>query len=87
MNDPAANVFDRGLLRRRRDRAADRFDEFAFLKQEVASRLADRLLDFQREFAVAADLGGHNGLLAHALKATPHNPVQTLITTDFPLQC
>lgn len=83
MNDPAANVFDRSLLRRRRDRAAGRFDEFAFLKHEVADRLADRLLDFQREFALAADLGGHNGLLKNALKAAPHNPVETLITTDL----
>lgn len=57
-------IFDRALTRRRRDRAAARFDEFDFLMVEAADRLADRLLDLRREFNLALDLGAHTGLFA-----------------------
>ncbi|MBL6600637.1 MAG: methyltransferase domain-containing protein [Alphaproteobacteria bacterium] len=57
-------IFDRGLSRRRRDRAAARFDEFDFLMVEAADHLADRLLDLRREFNVVLDLGAHTGVLA-----------------------
>ena len=40
-------VFDRALVRRHRDRAAPTLAEFGFLFEEVAARLADRLLDVQ----------------------------------------
>src|SRR5262245_60397569 len=36
-------VFDRTTLRRRRERAARRWDRHAFLKREIAERLVDRL--------------------------------------------
>lgn len=57
-------IFDRKLVRRRRDRAAVRFHEFDFLMVEAADRLADRLLDLRREFRVVLDLGAHSGVLA-----------------------
>jgi SAM-dependent methyltransferase len=57
-------IFDRRLSRRRRDRAAARFDEFDFLMIEAADRLADRLLDLRREFNAVLDLGAHSGVLA-----------------------
>ncbi len=59
-------VFDRRLVRARRDRAAPRFHERDFLVRAAAARLADRLLDLDREFAVALDLGCHAGAMAEA---------------------
>ena len=52
-----AQIFDRYLLRARRQRRAHSFGEFDFLKQEVAHRLDDRLRDVNRSFTVALDLG------------------------------
>jgi len=54
-------VFDRSLVRGHRDRAAGKFDRYAFLVDEVADRLADRLLDVKRLFPVALDLGARTG--------------------------
>lgn len=41
-------------------------DEYEYLREEVAERLADRLLDITREFPVVADVGCNSG---HMLKA------------------
>jgi len=58
-------VFDRALLRRRRDRAALAGDGGAdFLFREVADRLADRLLDIRETFPIALELGCRRGVLA-----------------------
>jgi len=54
-------VFDRELLRRRRDRAAKGLVAHDFLFQEVATRLSDRLLDVTRRFPLALDLGCRTG--------------------------
>lgn len=62
-------IFDRELSRRRRDRAAARFDDFDFLMVEAADRLADRLLDLRREFTAVLDLGSHTGVLARVWPA------------------
>lgn len=62
-----AIVFDRALLRRRRDRAAGRFAEHDFLFREVADRLADRLEDVRRSFPLALDLGAGDGAMGRAL--------------------
>lgn len=60
----AASVFDRRVVRAHRDRAARSFAAHAFLMQEVAARLAERLDDIKRDFPLALDLGCHDGLLA-----------------------
>jgi SAM-dependent methyltransferase len=60
-------VFDRALLRRRRDRAAGRFAAHAFLFEETAERLADRLEDIRRPFPLALDLGCRDGTLGRIL--------------------
>jgi SAM-dependent methyltransferase len=60
-------VFDRAVLRLRRERAARQWAERAFLKREIAERLAERLDDVKREFALALDLGCHGDELAKAL--------------------
>ncbi|MDJ0947604.1 MAG: methyltransferase domain-containing protein [Alphaproteobacteria bacterium] len=61
------DIFDRAMLRRRRDRAAAGLDGHDFLLREVASRLSDRLNDIRRRFSLAVELGCHTGLLARAI--------------------
>lgn len=55
------DIFDRDLVRRRRERIADRFAEHDFLFREVGERLSDRLLDMARPFPLALDLGARSG--------------------------
>jgi SAM-dependent methyltransferase len=64
---PAA-IFDRRLVRLRRERAAPGLARGAgFLIEEVAARLVERLVEVRREFPAALVLGGHRGLLARAV--------------------
>src|SRR4051812_39032748 len=51
------NVFDRALVRRRRERAVAAGEAHDFLFAEVAARLADRLTEVTRRFPAALDLG------------------------------
>jgi SAM-dependent methyltransferase len=74
-------VFDRALVRRRRDRAAPSLAGHSFLFDHVAAMLADRLLDVSRRFPVALDLGCHDGALARALGGTGR--VDTLVQADL----
>jgi NADH dehydrogenase [ubiquinone] 1 alpha subcomplex assembly factor 5 len=63
-------VFDRALVRRRRERAVLTGDKSDFLFAEIAARLADRLSDVKRSFDVGADLGSRGGHMARATLAT-----------------
>lgn len=63
-------VFDRRVLRVRRDRAAPRFVAHDFLARESALRLAERLTDLTRRFPLALDLGAQGMTGADALTAT-----------------
>lgn len=74
-------IFDRSLLRKRRDRAADGFATHDFLVREVAERLADRLDDVTRRFPVALDLGCHTGEMAETLKG--RGGIETLVQCDL----
>lgn len=60
-------VFDRALVRRRRDRAVSEFTDHSFLFDEIAERLADRLEDLRRPFPLALDVGCHDGAMGRAL--------------------
>jgi NADH dehydrogenase [ubiquinone] 1 alpha subcomplex assembly factor 5 len=60
-------VFDRAVLRRRRERAARDWDRRSFLKREIAGRLVERLDDVRRGFPRALDLGSHGDEFAAAL--------------------
>ncbi len=60
-------VFDRALVRRRRDRAVPAFTSHSFLFDEIAERLADRLEDVLRPFPTALDVGCHDGAMGRAL--------------------
>ncbi|MEN3974319.1 methyltransferase domain-containing protein [Emcibacter sp. SYSU 3D8] len=74
-------IFDRPLVRQRRDQRASGFAGYQFLKAEVADRIADRLLDINRPFPVALDLGCHTGALGRLLAARPD--VETLVSADL----
>ncbi len=80
MSDPL-NIFDRRLLRRRRDRAAVNLAAHDFLFAEVAERLTERLDDVTRKFPRALDLGCHGGALAGALGC--RGGVETLVQCDL----
>jgi SAM-dependent methyltransferase len=73
-------VFDRALVRRRRERAVLSGDGGDFLFAEVANRLADRLIDVRRSFPLGVDLGSRGGHLARAALATGR--VGTLYAAD-----
>ncbi len=74
-------IFDRRLVRQRRDQRAAGYGGFEFLKAEVAARVADRLLDVNRRFPAALDLGSHTGALGRLLAARPD--VETLVCADL----
>lgn len=74
-------VFDRTLVRRRRDRAAPGFADHDFLFMEGAERICDRMLDIDRDFPLAVDLGCHGGEVARAL--TPLHRIGTLVQADL----
>ncbi|WP_247887472.1 methyltransferase domain-containing protein [Azospirillum sp. SYSU D00513] len=75
------NVFDRVLVRRRRDRAAPRFTEHAFLFEEVAERLSDRLDDVRRGFPTVLDLGSHDGAVGRVLAG--RKGIERLVACDL----
>ncbi|MBP0494731.1 methyltransferase domain-containing protein [Pararoseomonas indoligenes] len=60
-------VFDRALLRRRRDRAATTQHRVAPVLEAAAERLLDRLDDTTRRFARALEIGGR-GIVAPVLR-------------------
>lgn len=78
---PTSHIFDRALVRRRRDRAAAGFADHEFLLAQMAERLSDRLPDFKRTFPFALDLGAHHGLLSRTLGK--RGGVKMLVQTDM----
>ena len=74
-------IFDRRLLRRRRDRAAKTASRYDFLLRLSASRLTERLDMVKRDFPVMLDLGSANGILADALMQRPGT--KNIIRCDF----
>ncbi|MDP2205799.1 MAG: methyltransferase domain-containing protein [Alphaproteobacteria bacterium] len=70
MNKPdIIDVFDRTLLRLRRDRAAMKIGDYDFLLRDVAARLCERMDMVRRGFPRILDLGSHHGVLAQMLSA------------------
>ena len=74
-------VFDRRLLRARRDRAAATLGAHDFLFREAAERLAERLDDVKRRFPVALDIGCHGGEMRSSLSG--RGGVETLVQCDL----
>lgn len=73
-------LFNRDLLVRRRDRAAQHFQEFAFLKARVSRDLVDRLDDTTRTFRSGLELGGHDGGVTWMLEGS--SKVRAMLVTD-----
>ncbi|MCC4242397.1 methyltransferase domain-containing protein [Thalassospira povalilytica] len=80
MADPIT-VFDRDILKLRRDRAATRAQDYNFLFAETAERLADRLDDTTRTFPMAVDLGCHSGELGQIIGT--RGRIETLYQSDI----
>ncbi|MEL7545883.1 MAG: methyltransferase domain-containing protein [Pseudomonadota bacterium] len=81
MVDPSLRrLFDRNLVAQNRDRAAARFDEYAFLLVRESTQLLERLDDVSRDFEYGLDVGSHNGLAAQAL--LEHGKVRTAIALE-----
>src|SRR5262245_53250995 len=79
-------VFDRELVRRRRERAARTWDGASFLKREIAQRLVERLDDIRHAFPLAVDLGCHGGEVGTALRrpdGTCRGGIETLVSLDL----
>ncbi len=73
-------VFDRSALRKRRDRAVDRYADFDFLVHEMVDRLVERLDDVRRRFGTTLVLGCHTGQVA---KKLPQDQVGDVIQADM----
>lgn len=63
-------LFDRALLRRRRDRAGSSLPDFSFLVERATDDLLDRILPVVRDFPLALALGG-SGMVGRLLSARP----------------
>ena len=61
-------IFDRSVVRQHRDRAATGYDNYSFLKDEIADRMVERLEEINRDFNVVLDLGAHKGVLGKGIK-------------------
>jgi len=76
----AISVFDRKLLRQRRDRAAGDIGGFDFLLKDVAARLLDRLALVKKDFPTVLELGGH-GIIANVMRKRAGT--QFAVTSDL----
>ncbi|XP_012495878.1 PREDICTED: NADH dehydrogenase [ubiquinone] 1 alpha subcomplex assembly factor 5 [Propithecus coquereli] len=63
------NIFDRDLKRKQKNWAARQPEpmKFDYLREEVGSRIADRVYDIARDFSLALDLGCGRGYIAQHL--------------------
>lgn len=80
MADPIT-IFDRDILKLRRNRAAKRAKDFNFLFAETAERLVDRLDDTTRSFPLAVDIGCHSGEIGSIIGN--RGQIQTLFQCDI----
>jgi len=70
MTSPGQTIFDRQLLRIRRNRCALQSTTEDFLLKAAAAEFADRLDSINREFESCVALGASQGILAKALAGT-----------------
>ncbi|XP_035865452.1 arginine-hydroxylase NDUFAF5, mitochondrial isoform X4 [Phyllostomus discolor] len=65
----ALNIFDRDLKRKQKNWAARQPDpmKFDYVREEVGSRIADRVYDIARDFPLALDVGCGRGYIAQYL--------------------
>jgi NADH dehydrogenase [ubiquinone] 1 alpha subcomplex assembly factor 5 len=82
MTGPEA-IFDRALMRQRRERVAAGFDGHDFLFREIAERLAERAGDVRREFPLALDAGCRTGLFTQAAQAIIPGKIGSFIVSEY----
>ncbi len=75
------NIFDRTLLKQKRDRVAHAFKNHSFLIEEVGDRLFDRLTDVSRTFSNILNIGARDGAIEEKIKLT--QKYESLISTDL----
>ncbi len=63
-------IFDRDLLRRRRERQAHAIGAHDFLLSRVGDDFLERFAAINRQFEVGINLGAYNGLLSRRLRAS-----------------
>ena len=80
MSVPTPQLFDMRALRRNRQRAAASYDKFAFLKDEAALRLVDRIDLMRRDFDFCLDVGAHDGRLSQHLASL--GKIKTIVQSD-----
>ncbi|XP_077426419.1 arginine-hydroxylase NDUFAF5, mitochondrial [Vanacampus margaritifer] len=79
--DGTANIFDRSMKKRQKEWAGSGRDprKYDYLREEVGSRVADRVYDVARTFPLALEIGAGRGHIAqHLSKET----VERLFLTD-----
>ncbi|KAI8971083.1 S-adenosyl-L-methionine-dependent methyltransferase [Pilobolus umbonatus] len=79
-------VFDREVKRLQKDRAASDADQSRlvdYVKDEVAARVADRLLDVKRDFNTVVDLGSGCG---HIVKHVTKDMMKKLVMCDMSVE-
>ena len=80
MSANSQNLFDRALLRQRRERVQDEMAGVDFLLQRAAIEIDERLDLVLRDFPVALDLGAGHGVMA--AKLTARTDVEQVIAAD-----
>tara|TARA_R110000824_G_scaffold118960_1_gene271375 strand:+ start:23111 stop:24019 length:909 start_codon:yes stop_codon:yes gene_type:complete len=75
------SIFDRRLLKTRRDRAAGGFEAHDFLLRRVAEDMEDRLGIVTRDFANTLDLGAHHGFAK--MLALPPQKLGPVVSADL----
>ena len=88
MSGPPA-IFDRNLLRRRRNRVAATATQHDYLLARVAEDFAERISIVQRQFSQTACLGAHHGVIARQLRLLPNVSAMTNVdaASDLLSQC
>lgn len=79
--EQAPQIFDRQLLKQRRQRIAGGFTQARFLFDEVGERLIERLADIKRSFPLAVNLGAMDGSLSPRLAG--HNGIGTILNLEL----
>lgn len=82
MTGPEA-IFDRALMRQRRERVAAGFDAHDFLFREIAERLAERAGDVRRDFPLALDAGCRTGLFTRAAQTIIPGKIGGFVASEF----
>ncbi|XP_075420126.1 arginine-hydroxylase NDUFAF5, mitochondrial [Tenrec ecaudatus] len=79
------NIFDRAMKRKQKNWAARQAEpmKYAYLREEVASQIADRVYDIARDFPIALDVGCGRGYIGqHLNKETVGKFIQTDIAEN-----